>query len=481
MAPRAPRRQLSRRAVLAGLSATGVGTAFQPARGHPTPEDGDEAGTDGESVPTPIATPSDFAPLAHVHVEGTKEGVVDAAGETAFLATTTGFAAVDIVDPRSPEVLTDRRDVLADHPRGPLVEIHDVDYHDGRLLVVGPANPVDRAVQAAVLFDVSDPRTPNRLAVYETDYPIHNATLGPDVAYLTGNDFRRNALVLADIEAGEDVGSWSVVDVDPLWREVDPILWVVHDATVHDEVAYVANWDAGTWIVDVSDPATPETIARVRGRPADDLTGLTGEAIRHEQLEEPGNDHYAATNQAGTLLGVGIESWDESETDHRGGPGALELWDVADPSTPTRLARIAPPPTSDPTFDGVWTTPHNFAFHGDRLYTSWYRGGVRVYDVSEPTAPELISAWRDETRTSFWAARVARPGSVFVASTRENFGPLGSTDDHITGGLYTFPDPPGPPPETETDLSGFGPLAGAAGIGIGAWRALRGLSDSEGR
>lgn len=470
-------RALSRRTLLAGFGASAAGLAVAPAAGHPTPQAGDGGGTRGES--TPEATPPSYAPLGHVHVEGTKEAVVDRIGETAFLATTSGFATVDVSDPRAPRVLADRRDLLDEMEGGPLVEIHDVDYRDGRLLVVGPANPVEGALRAAVLYDVRDPAAPERIAVYETAYPIHNAALGDGVAYLTGNDFERNALVIADVEGEAELGRWSVVDADPDWRRVDPTLWVVHDVTVREDFAFVANWDAGTWIVDVSEPTAPEAVVQVRGRDPATLASLDRDAVGRERHELPGNDHYAAANDDGTLLGVGLEAWDRPDTDVDGGPGGIELWDVSRPSAPERVSTIESPPTSDPGFGGVWTTAHNFSFHGDRLYTSWYRGGVRLYDVSDPRAPAVVRAWRDENLTSFWAARVAVPGSYFVASTRENFGAPGAGEDPVTGGLYAFPDPPAEPTGTSTEQPGFGTAVGLAGLGLGlgAWRALRSAEE----
>lgn len=464
-------RRHTRRALLAGLGGSVALAGGGVVSGHPTPDGTAGPGPDTGTPSTPQATPAGFGPLAHLHVPGTKEVVVDAAGEIAYLATTSGFATVNVNDPAAPRLLADRRRPLADLPGGPLVEIHDIDYADERLLVVGPANPVEDAIQAAAVYDVSDPADPVRQAVFETDYPIHNATLDGAYGYLTGNDFERNAMVIIDPVAGESVGHWSVADVDSAWLEVDPILWIVHDVTVHDDLAFVANWDAGTWIIDVADRTAPTTLARVRGREPTALTGLTGGAVHREQLERPGNDHYAAPNGDGSILGLGIESWDVQDTEVDGGPGGLQLWDISTPTDPTHLTTIEPPATADPGFAGMWTSAHNFSFHQDRLYTSWYRGGVRVYDVTDPARPQLRAAWRNDDQASFWAARVAVPGSFFVASARETFGVPGSQEDSITGGVYTFPDPHRGDTPTETDLPGFGPVAGLAGAGLGVLRA----------
>ncbi|PSQ42170.1 hypothetical protein BRD07_04035, partial [Halobacteriales archaeon QS_9_68_42] len=146
-----------------------------------------------------------------------------------------------------------------------------------------------------------------------------------------------------------------------------------------------------------------------------------------------------------------------------------------------RLSRIEAPPTDDPTFAGAWTTAHNFDFVGDRLYSSWYRGGVRVHDVSDPTAPRELGHWRDSATTDFWTAQGA--GDHVVASSWRDF----SRDSPEKGAaIYTFPAiedaPPTPTstptaatdetgtgtPTSEGDGPGFGAAAGAAGLGLAA-------------
>ena len=82
--------------------------------------------------------------------------------------------------------------------------------------------------------------------------------------------------------------------------------------------------------------------------------------------------------------------------------------------------------------DGVWTTTHNFDIRGDRLFSSWYQGGVKIYDISDPTDPEQLVWWRKPEETAFWTAKRATDG-VFIASS------MGRNNDG-KGGLYTFPN-----------------------------------------
>ncbi|WP_254537172.1 hypothetical protein [Halomarina litorea] len=455
---------------------------------------------------------NDYGPLGRVKVDGTKEVVVE--GDTAYLATTSGFATVDVSDPASPALLADRRDLLADREDGPLRMIYDVKVSGENLLVVGPANGVQDAFRGAVLYDVSDPADPTERTVYETDFAIHNAYLDGTTAYLTGNDGRGNPLVAVDVAAGEELGRWSPADEDEAWLDVYPGFRSLHDVYVQDGVAYLPYWDAGTWMVDVSDPTDISRIAKVRGPSPEELASRN----RLNVLEPPGNDHYVTVNEDASLLAIGMESWDYRDGDGSGGPSGIDLYDVSDPENAERLSTITPPPAeNDNRQGGVWTTSHNLDVAEDRVYASWYQGGVQVFDISDPSAPALLRGWADRDAASFWGAASVTPGEFFVASSTDYRGK--------TAALFTFPDAPADERSTRTQTStptdtpapngttgndtngsngsgttsapttngtattapagnttedtsssdgpGFGVAAGLAGLGLGAWRALR--------
>jgi len=498
----------------------------------------------GPLIRRAAAHPGPYEPYGSTDVEGAKEAIVGPDGEVAYLATTTGYATVDVSVPDRPEPLADVRDPLADREGGPLRVIFDVklDVTDPTTLVVaGPANPRRGAVSGILVVDVSDPADPAEVAFHATEFPVHNCYVADGRAYLTGNDGGRNPVVVVDLETGAEVGRWSVADAGDAWAAVPAGLRSVHDVYVAGDTAFVALWDAGTWILDVSDPADPTVRGRVDVPDPDPLAELSGSAVRRRATLPPGNHHYVATDGSGTLLGVGRESWGRRVADDAtatatpgadvaandsapapgtpaalsaaadaefvGGPSGIDLWDVSDPADPVPLATIPAPAAPDPTYGGVWTTAHNFELAGGTLYSSWYRGGVKRHDVSDPGAPEEVSWWRDPDTASFWTARLAAPGDregFFVASS------MGVGD--TPGRLYTFPDhageqadPPGllsaetatPRPRygttagtgaadgsapatgsgsgTDGGISapGFGVAAGVGGVALAAWRLLR--------
>lgn len=445
--------------------------------------------------PTPVGTAADettqsrpdtgYGPLSRLDIDGATEAVVSEDGTTVFVAATTGYAIVDISDPTAPVLLAERRDLFSERQKGPLQGIYDVKIDGETLLVVGPANPGQSQLTGAVVVDVSDPASPQCRAFYETGYPIHNCDLDSDLAYLTANSGESRSLAIVDVTGGDptEVGRWSLTEFDEAWSDLPPFPRTLHDVSVQDGTAYLAHWDAGTWILDVSAPASPEVISHI-GRDAETvIEEYESRADGYTPL--PGNDHYAAVNEDATLLAIGREAWATEERPD-GGPGEIDLYDISEPATPKKLATIDPPPTENPTQEGQWTTAHNFEFRNSIFYSSWYRGGVKRHDVSDPANPVELTWWADLPHAEFWSARVAVPGATFVAPSRRT-----ATSP---AGLYVFPDSNGEttwgfgddpktstatatptPTETETTTSspGFGVGTALAALGLGAlalWR-----------
>lgn len=443
------RRRTVLRSLGLGAASIGVGTAA----GHPDPT--------GDGQTTPERTPTGGEPLGTLALSHAHELVTSPDGHTAYVATGDGVVLVDVVSPTTPRITAERTDLLADSGAGPIERVQDLALADDRLLVVGPAHPADGA-HGLVVFDVSDRENPERVAGYETDFGIHNCDFDGRYAYLTGNDRDERPLVVVDTTVGREVGTWSLLDADERWGAVSPVLRPIHDVTITDAYAAVAYWDAGTWLLDISDPTDIALAARVRGRDRETLAAL--DDANTENTEPPGNDHYVAIEETTGLLGVGAESWD---VDGDGGPSGIELFDISELSTIRSLSTIDPPATSDPSRGGVLTTAHNFELADGRLYSAWYNGGVRVHDVRDPTTPRELYHWRDSAATSFWTAQRG-DGCFLATSTNANGG------SEVTPAVYAFPDPSFDAATTDTSTGaggdGFGVPAALAALGVGAWR-----------
>lgn len=393
---------------------------------------GTDSGADDDSGDTSDDNSTDgaYGPLGSVEVAGTREAVVSADGSVAYLALGDGYATVDVSDPAAPTVLAERRDLLADREGGPFRQVHDVKVSMDRLVAVGPAHPGQESPHGVLVVDVSDPQEPEEVVFHRTRFPIHNCDLDGRYCYLTGNGEEGTPLVVVDVEDGSEVGRWSLFDADESWRDVPRGLRPIHDVTVRDGVAAVAYWDAGTYLLDVSEPSDPTLLGAVDpGDPAD----LRDPPPRAGTVP-PGNHHVAMLAPGGDTLAVGRESWAvERDGDLIGGPSGVDLYDVSDPGDPVHLSNIDPPPSPDPRFRGTWTTAHNLDLTDDALYTSWYQGGVKRHDVSDPTEPIEETWWATPDTTRFWGAVLAVPGEFFLA-------PSMGTRAGAPAGLWTFPD-----------------------------------------
>ncbi len=255
-----------------------------------------------------------------------------------------------------------------------------------------------------------------------------------------------------------EVAGWSPLQYDADvegWNDLRVLPATIHDVTVQNGVAYCAYWDAGTWMVDVSDPSAPSYSGHVGDYSLSRVTELgeqiaAGDGAEFQRLfrEAPGNDHYAAATEDGSVLAVGGEAWNNPATEE-GGPAGVRLYDVSDPTDPSETARIDHEAATNTTRDGTWVTSHNFELRNDRLYTSWYDAGVKIHDISDPSNPELLAWWLQPGQARFWTAQVLTPGETFVASAT-GFG--GSVQDPA---LYVFPDRAGTQPERPS-LTGDG-------------------------
>jgi hypothetical protein len=433
--------RLDRRDLLAAAGGLlGCGTAATATGATRSRGVGTAPGTSGQD------SSEGYGPLGSVTVPGAREAVVD--GDLVYVAASNGFAVVDIADPTEPALLAERRDIETDTDQR-LMSIWDLWPWEDRLAVAGPALYSPELPTGVALFDVSDPSDPRQVGFYPTQSAIHNTHFEDGIVYLTGRD-RGRSVVMVDLsdDDPEEVGRWSPLDVDQRWADVEPSLRTLHDVYVQDGTAYLPYWDAGTWIVDVSDPEAPSALGRVSDYSLEELSSVGREESFLVARTPLGADHYAAVNDDGSLLLVGGETWavdDESgvlgEAGRRvGGASGVDIYDVSDPSDPERLSTVEPPASFDQTTEGWFTTSHNAEFSGDRLYTSWYFGGVAVHDVSDPAAPTELARWQAPREACFWTAQAA--DGCYVASSASlsrNFSGPNDTRE----ALYTFPDESG--------------------------------------
>lgn len=417
---------MRRRAFLAalGTGAVATATATVPVLARST------AAGDRQSA-------TELEPDAVVDASGLSEVVVGEDGRYVFGAAWDAFLVADCADDTEPTVVAEVTPTIADQPASGL---QDVAVDGDRAIVAGPPGIVrEDDVPGAVLFDVSDRENPEQVSTIDTGHAVHNCTIDGDTAYLTGTTVPESPILTYDVSGNRptQVGRWSVVDEVPEWSRVRSSVYQSHDVTVQSDRAYVAYWDAGTWILDVSDPANPTSVTQIGGVDPTELedTGIGGVA----QL--PGNSHYALPSPDGDLLAIGREAWEHDENDDLyGGPGGIDLYDVTDEQSPTYLTTLQPPVVQNEAGENHVNTAHNFGFRGRRLYAAWYTGGVRVYDVSSPSEPQTLGWWAAPDDATFWTAKPIAEGFV-ASSVSDPSADREANRNYALAELYRFPDP----------------------------------------
>ncbi|MFC7197361.1 hypothetical protein ACFQL4_26485 [Halosimplex aquaticum] len=520
------RRQFLRATVGLGVPAAVGALSSRDGAAHPTePSESNATTATGTSTPTPTpteaaATPtSGYEPLGSVAVEDATEAVTTTDGETAFVAALDGFAAVDLADPADPTVLAEKRDISPPGTTQVMTGIQDVKYDDGRLLVAGPANYDPDGFHGIALYDVSDPASPELLRAYQTAYPIHNCDLSGGYAYLTGNNRDDNPLVVVDVDRDEpaEVARWSLFDHDPVWESVPVALRTLHDVFVRDGRAYLAHWDAGTWILDVSDPTAPAYVGEVS-----QLASGPGGTGRTRGLPRAEGTAGQRPLRRGRPVGLapgrrqGDMELELREGGDDAGAGRSRRPERDRPLRPVGPRVAGPPGDRRPAAD---RRPERQRRVDDRaqlrdrrgppllVVVPRRRGGPRPLGPGEPRAsavlPSLVGdefldgatrrARRRGRRNQLRGSLAHRRGIEALHVPRRAAGDAdGNLDDRVAG---RDRDPADDRTNadgnrrgrtdsgrdrrsrnggaTDEDGPGFGPLAALAGVGLGTWRLLQ--------
>lgn len=280
----------------------------------------------------------------------------DQEGTTAQTATTGQFVggiyAYDVSDPTAAQF-------VSFVPIGPRRGPHMVAYHqypDGRELVFG-AN-ADVSISE---FD-RDAGTLTELARYS-----------PDLVF----GFNRSPYVVDALYQG-----WA----HDMFVQTEP------DGSVY---MYVANWDAGLRIVDVTDPANPVELGGWNDFPeghSGNLHTVSAQWMADKRI-------VVGAVEVGFAVVGGIGYAQGAE------PGVLYLWDATDPAAPELIGQWENPlgvkagGRPAPAFDEPVMSTHNLQLENGTIYLAHYGLGVWVLDASTPdawAAPKVLGYYTEE-------------------------------------------------------------------------------------
>ena len=280
---------------------------------------------------------------------------------------------------------------------------------EGKLLTslerIAPAwggDPTQPHAETAILWDASDPVNPQALSHISLGGTgsHRNFWAGGQYLHMAANPagFRGNIYVCLDVSdptEPREVGRWWIEGQGP-GETADPRedgLSVHGPPYVVGDRAYVSWGGAGMVILDIADPSRPRFVSRLDVSPP--FRGGYGGAGVHTVLP---------------LVGRGI-----AVVNGESGPERCQeplnfagIVDIADEEHP-RLMSILPNPRPSPGLDfthycdkGGRFGPHNSHLsHGspylmerdDLVYLTWFNAGLRIYDISDPRAPEEVACF----------------------------------------------------------------------------------------
>lgn len=263
---------------------------------------------------------------------------------------------------------------------------------DGKFLILtanAPGSPTaapTAGVRGLHVVDVSDPKAPRLASVWPWPVRVINVA----VADLKGGTFVFASVVAEQVgAAGQNHVAVFRLDAGRLvpvatWKPASPEgkLVLLHDLTVEEHpvtgrtLLYAAGWDAGAYLVDVTDPAAPKEVGHLRPE------GFAPAGLQvHTFKPHPGLVHGKHVALAGVETFGGEPS------------GYHYLMDVTDPGAPALLAQWRLPGGLTNDAPLLWS-PHEFTLAEGRAFTSHFHGGVWVLDVANLTlAP--VAAWAE--------------------------------------------------------------------------------------
>ncbi len=357
----------------------------------------------GASLKEPIAEGLDV--VAHCDMDGRADGLqmqYVASGDRSYLYVghfwSGGVSIIDVTDPAAPQTAG-----FIPTPNNDTWHIK-VQAADGLLLVPSELNffgvgvTGDDLRPGARIFDIENPTEPREIGFAEAGgIGVHRSWWhGGQYAYLAAGieapgvwmhgqpDMTR---VLRTVDMSDPTNPRTVSDfwLDEQRGPGNPTpegaTTYVHQPTIAGDRAYVAYWDGGFAIVDISDRAKPSLISHVRTFPA---------------LSD-GNTHTCLP-----LLDRNLMIVVEENTANFGGEGLKNIWvyDISDEERPEAVSVFPrPKPSAREPWESYFQRGDRFGPHcihenregtfqsSQKVYTTYCNAGLRVWDISDAAKP----------------------------------------------------------------------------------------------
>lgn len=368
-------------------------------------------GTEAPPLADPLAALEAGEPAANVHLLGEwrNGGAAELAawGDLLFVMRGGRVAILDVSDPAN---ITEVSEIKGPH------RVLDVKVSfDGKYLFVGDDQRLSGGAKGGVgpltgglyVYDVSDPANPAFVSyqpIGEQRGPhmvaYHRYPDGREVLFGANGDV---SIHLFDRASGTltEVGRYAPHLVFGFNRDVE-VVDVLYQGWAHDMFPmtepdgrvhlYVANWDAGLRIVDVTDPADPRELGGWNAFPQ----GHEGNLHTVSAAWMDGRRIVVGSVEVGFAVVGGYHYAKGTDA------SIMYVWDATDPADVGLLGAWENPmgeKAKRDYVDGTVTSTHNLQLEGGRVYMAHYGLGVWILDVSTPEArslPPVLGYYREE-------------------------------------------------------------------------------------
>lgn len=350
------------------------------------------------------------------------------------------FTGVDVTDPRKPKVICQTR-LPHNRVRSNSLEV------TGDIMAVAYQTATHGETPAGVeLFDVADPENPKSISFFDRSGP---SSRGVHQLWFVDGEFVHCASGAADFNPRypKDDQIYTIIDVRDPANPVEAGRWWfpgtkdddeepapprhpnfdsgfrMHNTNVypdHPDRAYLGCLDGGVAILDIADKSRPKLISNWNPHPP-----------------FPGFCHTALPLFERDLLIVS----DECVRDNGGDwPKLTWVVDARDETNLVPISTFPMPPVEDFGSRGGRYGSHNLhenrpgpAFRSDTIiFATFFNGGVRAYDTSNPFQPQEIAHFVPE------GPKGARAGTIQVNDVYVDENALVYIIDREVGGMYVL-------------------------------------------
>ncbi len=223
------------------------------------------------------------------------------------------------------------------------------------------------------IVDVTDPTSPVQVEhissvpgfdVKVWDHYVYCSTAGGGTAMIVDIDDPTNAQIVGSFPSGHNIfidergymyissPGVTIYDLNP--DPTNPTFLTTvgnegHDVTVRGNLMIDCHGGSGTNLYDVTDPSAPIL-----------YSSITDPTISYH--------HQGDISTDGNYLYINDEGANHPQAD-------ISVWDISDLNNPVRVSDISDPDA----------TTHNLYVIGDYAYASYYRAGLKVFDITDPS------------------------------------------------------------------------------------------------